>query len=199
MIYYDIYMIKYEQVISWSSDYFVSTCLFGGGFPSSTCHPDQFKGPTWANTGDPQIGRSTVSGLQMFTAKLINKSQIYGSQYSFCCRPGKLPTETKFPSHSASARGASKGEGLGNQFLGNIRNVGAAGGSSIGAFLESHAGDGHCLSAEDAKTGCSMGNRPYTLWKFNIAIEHGGWVPLVPSSPSAHTARRCHRARDSML
>ncbi|MDH4101708.1 MAG: 50S ribosome-binding GTPase, partial [Nitrospirota bacterium] len=89
--------------------------------------------------GLPNVGKSTI-----FNAMTAAKAE--ASNYPFCTinpnigmvpirdpRLGKLselvhpervvPTAVEFVDIAGIVKGASKGEGLGNQFLGNIRNV----------------------------------------------------------------------------
>jgi len=64
-------------------------------------------------TIEPNVGRVAVPDTRLDTLTLIGKSQ------------KKVPTSLEFVDIAGLVRGASKGEGLGNQFLANIREVDA--------------------------------------------------------------------------
>jgi ribosome-binding ATPase len=64
-------------------------------------------------TIEPNIGRVAVPDPRMHKISGITKSQT------------TVPTQLEFVDIAGLVRGASKGEGLGNQFLGNIRQVDA--------------------------------------------------------------------------
>ena len=64
-------------------------------------------------TIEPNTGRVAVPDIRLTTlAKLANSKTV-------------IPTHLEFVDIAGLVRGASKGEGLGNQFLGNIREVDA--------------------------------------------------------------------------
>ncbi len=64
-------------------------------------------------TIEPNIGRVAVPDERLGKISAITKSQ------------ATIPTQLEFVDIAGLVRGASKGEGLGNQFLGNIRQVDA--------------------------------------------------------------------------
>ena len=64
-------------------------------------------------TIEPNIGRVAVPDPRLSQISAITKSQT------------TIPTQLEFVDIAGLVRGASKGEGLGNQFLGNIRQVDA--------------------------------------------------------------------------
>jgi GTP-binding protein YchF len=64
-------------------------------------------------TIEPNVGRVAVPDLRLQALATIGKSQKI------------IPTSLEFVDIAGLVRGASKGEGLGNQFLGNIREVDA--------------------------------------------------------------------------
>src|ERR1700688_2802989 len=66
--------------------------------------------------GLPNVGKSTL-----FNA-LTETAAAQAANYPFCTIE---PTRLAFVDIAGLVRGASKGEGLGNQFLGNIREVDA--------------------------------------------------------------------------
>ena len=64
-------------------------------------------------TIEPNIGRVAVPDSRLYDIAEIAKSD------------NIVPTQLEFVDIAGLVRGASKGEGLGNQFLGNIREVDA--------------------------------------------------------------------------
>src|ERR1700677_382563 len=64
-------------------------------------------------TIEPNVGRVAVPDPRLETLATIGKSQTI------------IPTQLEFVDIAGLVRGASKGEGLGNQFLGHIREVDA--------------------------------------------------------------------------
>ena len=64
-------------------------------------------------TIEPNVGRVAVPDKRLNDLTRVGKSQ------------STVPTQLEFVDIAGLVRGASKGEGLGNQFLGNIREVDA--------------------------------------------------------------------------